>query len=111
MAKIRNRPTPWADKYDEDNYKDYRRGGMDDAFWDEDELVDHRKVSKKKRPRKKRGCPENNFGAHVYIWVTETRYHYSFTAYGYVMDKNKPYTVENKTCCGCGKVSNRKYNW
>ena len=52
---------------DEDTHADFVRGGVSpDDF---DAPVRHRKKSEKNRPKKKKGCPENDFGPHVYIWV------------------------------------------
>ena len=94
-------------------YKNAKRGASEDAFWDENELIDHRSNKKKGKPRKKRGCPENDFKAHVYVWVRETRYYGKWSShYGYfVNDRSRPYSVDCKICCGCGKVYTRRYHW
>ena len=93
MARLRTNVLKWGNKYDGPNdYKHGRRGALDDAFWDEDELVDyvgHR--SKRKRPKKARGCPENDFGPHVYVRVTRTFPLWDGTIYRY----------EVSVCCGC----------
>lgn len=91
-------------------YKDARQGATEDAFWSEDELVSPRKTKKKKKPRKK-GCPGNDNKAHVYTWITETRYYSKWGYHGFVEDKSRPYTVDKKICCGCEKIANVKFNW
>jgi hypothetical protein len=113
MARVRQHFHYSDTKGELAEYKDARHGAMEDAFWDEDEVVDFPKAGKTKKPKKKRGCPGNDYKAHVYVWVTETRY---FSKYNYergyhVVDFSRPYTVDSKTCCGCGKVDNRRYNW
>ena len=55
MARLRTNVLHWGNKYDGPNdYKHGRRGALDDAFWDEDELVDYVKAKKKD----KRYCPK-----------------------------------------------------
>jgi hypothetical protein len=68
-------------------YKDVKRGALEDAFWNEDELVDHRPFSKKKKKKRKRGCPQNNGRSHVYVWVD--------------YDSMWLTDYEQKICCGC----------
>lgn len=93
MARVREHLLHWGNKYDgPNNYKDGRRGACEDAFWDEDELVDFPRASRKKRkPRK--GCPGNDFGPHVYVWVPYGDFYedYPWTSNRY----------EIKVCCGC----------
>ena len=87
MARIRKR-LHYADTRQElVDWKDNRRGASEDAFWDEDELVDYRSTKKNKK-KKKRGCPENDFGPHVYVWVP----YFTFWSDG---------RYEIKVCCGC----------
>lgn len=94
MARVRQH-FAYADTRGElADYKDARRGASEDAFWDEDELVDYRPSKKKKRKRQK-GCPENNGGRHIYVWQKDldpwwNRYY-----------PDSPY--EKKLCCGCEK--------
>lgn len=94
MARIRTRPTPWPDKFDNDNYKDLRRGAADDAFWDEDELVDYRRIGKKKKRNRVPGCPGNDGKSHVYVWVNYDPWWHSGNIY------------EIRVCCGCEKRGN-----
>lgn len=71
-------------------YKDVRRGASEDEFWGEDEEV----FFPKKRNKKKkvpRGCPGNDMGEHVYIWVPWV------TNWWHEQD------YEMKKCCGCEK--------
>jgi hypothetical protein len=112
MARIRTH-THYSDTRAElSEYKNARRGAVEDAFWDEDELVDHQKAGTKKKRSQTRGCPENNHKSHVYVWVETTRYRIRrHDVYGWIEDKSKPHTVKTKTCCGCGKVTNRIYDW
>lgn len=112
MARHYEHILHWGNKHDgPNNYKDNRRGGAEDAFWDETELVDHKRSATKKK-RARRGCPENDYKAHIYIWTTETRYYGKWdTIRGYVQDKSRPYTVDINICCGCEHVTNRRYHW
>lgn len=100
MARIHDSILHWGDKYDgPDTYKDGRRGGLEDAFWDEDELVDFPRKRRKKDPRTRRpGCIGNNNKQHVYVWTTErnttdTLFYRYFRFHKY----------EKKICVGCGK--------
>jgi len=116
MARLHYNVIPWSNKYDGPNYyKDGRRGALDDEFWNEDELVDYRRLAKhKKRKPKAKGCPGNDGKAHVYVWVTETRYGTKWNStYGwFVTDRTRVYTYDKKVCCGCMKVdrSRRRRN-
>jgi len=104
MARVRARFQPWGDKADKAHFHDLRRGAMDDAFWDEDELVDHRaSKGKRKAPRKPRGCPGNDNKAHVYVWQMREVVWRGWSGKVY------SYKVNEKICCGCNKVANRKY--
>jgi len=99
MARIRQTPIPWADKFEDNTYKDMRRGATEDAFWDEKELVDHRRKGGKKPKKTRAGCPANDYKAHVYVWTTETddTFRSLFQRYfGF-------YKYEYKICCGCRK--------
>lgn len=93
-----------------DPYKIFTQGGVPVEDFDDEIRYRHAPRNKKRKPKAK-GCPENNNNAHVYVWVTETRYHYKYTVYGFQKDKTRPYTVDLKVCCGCGKIANRRYNW
>ena len=112
MARIRTNVLKWGNKKDGPNtYKHGRRGALDDAFWDEEESVDFPKSGKYKK-KKKIGCPDNYGKSHVYIWIIETKYYGKFhNIYGWVEDKNRPFTVKRKICCGCGKIKKNIYNW
>jgi hypothetical protein len=95
MARLHTNVLKWGNKYDGPNtYKHGRRGALDDAFWDEDELVDfpsHKKKEKKVRA----GCPGNDMGPHVYVWLP----------YAPCWSSNR---YEVKVCCGCEKRSPNK---
>lgn len=112
MARLHTNQ-PYSDTRGElSQFKDYRRGALEDAFWDEDEPVDYRPSSRRRKPKKKKGCPGNDYKAHVYVWVETLHYRSRLTAYGFVEDKSRPpYKVREKTCCGCSKVTRRKYDW
>src|SRR5690242_5904486 len=98
MAKIRQR-LHYADTRAELNeYKDAKRGAMEDEFWFTDELVDHQPPSKKKsKPRK--GCPANDGKAHIYVWVL-----YSAEEVWWSTDAQ----YEIKVCCGCERRARGK---
>lgn len=101
MARLRTNVLKWGNKYDGPNdYKHGRRGALDDALWDEDELVDYRRIGGKKKTKKpkSKGCWANNGKGHVYVWVEET-YRGLFSTY----------TYDKKVCCGCLKVAKHKY--
>lgn len=100
MARIRSRFQPWGDGGDKAHYHDLRRGAMDDALWEEDELVSHRKV--KTSQSKRKGCPGNDGKGHVYVWIpyrvwAEHRYGPDRWAW-WNLSKS-----EIKVCCGCWK--------
>lgn len=111
MARIRQHLHYSDTKEELCEYKAARRGATEDALWDEEELIDYRPASKRKKPKKKRGCPENNYKEHVYVWETEVRYGIKRTEHGWVTDRSRSWAVNVKKCCGCGKVANRKYHW
>lgn len=80
--------------HDKDSHADFVRGGVDEG--DFEDLVRHR--SKKKKPKRpKKGCPGNDMGPHVYVWVSlfETRTNSWYDEWA------KKYEV--KVCCGCEK--------
>src|SRR5689334_17000767 len=104
MARFREHVIPWPDKRDDANYKDLRRGAAEDAFWDEDEPVYMPRKKGKKRPSAKKGCPGNDDGPHVYIWVKVTKRYLRWNGNGFFT-----MTYNEKTCCGCNKVTRRKY--
>lgn len=85
-------------------HADFVHGGV--PIEDFDDKFRRTKSSNKKTKTKKRGCPENNYKGHVYVWVTETRY---YSKWGYY--KTRTYTVDLKVCCGCGKVYKTRYHW
>lgn len=112
MARIRAHQHYSDTRAELTEYKDARRGNVEDAFWGEDELVDYRTSSRRRKPKKKKGCPGNGYKAHVYVWVKTLHYRSRYTPYGFVEDKSRPpYTIREKTCCGCNYVKRRKYDW
>jgi hypothetical protein len=86
---------------------------MEDAFWDEDELVDYVRVRKKnkKRPKKKRGCPGNDFGPHVYVWQPMISLYSWWPEAGPdpFFAKHGFHRREEKVCCGCPKRDGFRY--
>jgi hypothetical protein len=119
MARLRESILKWGNKYDgPNNYKNNRRGGAEDAFWDEDELVDYQKAgTKKKRSKKpkKVGCPGNEGKGHVYVWTTEfepTGWQFSWAGnkkYPSFHAKNGYHRMERKVCAGCNKGGGYRY--
>ena len=96
MARLHTNVLHWGNKYDGPNtYKMGREGALDDALWDEDELVDYPKPSRKVRPKKKPGCSGNDGKSHVYVWVDYDPFWTTLNEY------------EVKICCGCGKRAPR----
>lgn len=90
---------------EKDNHADFVHGGVDPSDFEDE--VRHRKKRGKARPKKKRGCPENDFGPHVYVWTTEYFrsdggfddwiHHYEKDFW----DRNGFNRREYKTCVGC----------
>lgn len=72
------------------DYKDARRGAAEDAFWDEDELIDYRRIGKRRDRKPRAGCPENNNGPHIYVWIPYVTWWSNAKC-------------EIKVCCGCEK--------
>lgn len=106
MARIRQHMHYSDTRAELAEYKDARRGATEDAFWDEDELIDYRSSpSKKKKPRKRRGCPENDYKAHVYIWQHVVKTYIGWNG------KWRTWEYDEYICCGCSKVHNRRYKW
>lgn len=99
MARVRQHMHYSDTRAELADYKDAYRGAIEDAFWDEDELVDYRPSSKRKRPKKKKGCEGNDGKAHVYVWVP---YVSSWTG-----EVWKGY--EQRICCGCMKKAPRGF--
>lgn len=105
MTRVRTNVNYSDGKGELANFKALKHGGLDDELWtDETELIDYRRIKSKKQ-KKKRGCPENDYKEHVYIWQTEDRIRTSWSG------KPIVWSVDVRVCCGCGKVSNRKFNW
>ena len=94
--------------HDPDNHADFVRGAVTpDDF---EETFRHKKKAQKKRPKKQRGCPENDFGPHVYVWVPSKAVYDWWPEYvDDFYDKHGIYRREVKTCCGCGKTSGSRY--
>lgn len=108
LARLRTSILHWGNKYDGPNtYKDGRRGALDDAFWDEDELVDVPSKRAKKKRKREPGCPQNDGKSHVYVWNKVEHIYWPWNGKG-----PRRYTFEEYVCCGCGKRG-RKHsrNW
>lgn len=102
MARLHYNVIPWGNKYDGPNYyKDGRRGALDDEYWDEDELVDYRRLAKNKEKKPRAGCPENNNGSHVWVWVPYVSSWSGMPWDGY----------EQKVCCGCLTHKRGRKSW
>lgn len=106
--RIRQNVPKWdSERYSE--YKDARRGAMEDAFWPEDEPVEFKPKRQKKKRKRSKGCPENNGKNHVYIWVKHEN-----TWRSWWDNKVRTFVHWRKTCCGCGHEAtgrgSRKYN-
>jgi hypothetical protein len=89
----------------------YRRQGMVDADdFNEEGLLRYRhpkrrKARKDKYPKPRPGCPENDWGKHVYVWVDQAGIYESpsfYRYYGY-------YKYKYEVCCGCGKVGKKEH--
>jgi hypothetical protein len=94
-----------------DPYKIFTQGGVPVEDFDDEVRYRHAPRKNKAKKPKAKGCPANDFKAHVYVWVTETHYYSRYNGYGFYEDKTRPYTVDCKTCCGCGKIATRRYHW
>lgn len=99
MAKIRKHMHYADTRAELAEYKDAYHGAIEDALWDEDELVDHQPASKKKKRSKRPGCPGNEGNAHVYVWVP-----YPASEVWWRTDAQ----YEIKVCCGCEKRAHGK---
>lgn len=85
-----------------DPHKNYVRGGVEIDDFDKEVNYQTRLKGrsgnlryKKEKPRP--GCPENNYGPHVYVWTTEFEEEDLFSKhYGY-------HKREREFCAGCGK--------
>lgn len=53
------------------NRRDFRHGKVDENDF-VDILPRRKATAKKPKPKKKRGCPGNDFGPHVYVWIPYT---------------------------------------
>lgn len=83
-----------------DPYKNFRHGGVEPDDFDNDVKYRHPKRKKKNKASQVKGCPENNNGSHVYVWVDEDE-HPFHKVYGYSK-------YERQTCCGCGKTGKKR---
>lgn len=102
--RIRQNVPKWdSERYSE--YKDLKRGAMEDAFWPEDEPVEFKPVPEKKRRKRSRGCPGNDGKAHVY--VTEKRV---YRWWGWD-NKMHTYVSDVTLCCGCEKRKRKRNRW
>lgn len=81
----------WSDE--PDTHADFVRGGV--PIEDFEPKVKHKKKRQKKS--KKPGCPENNGGRHIYVWVPEGKTSLFYRFYGF-------YKWEREVCCGCEKT-------
>ena len=66
---------------------------------------------RKKETPKKRGCPENDFGPHIYVWTT-----LATNSWSQFLEENDSFfgrhgfrRREYKVCCGCGKQQSSRY--
>lgn len=82
--------------HEEDNHADFKHGGVGIEDF---ESPRHKKKSLKKKTGK-RGCPGNDFGPHVYIWIDWDGRQDSL----WFRDN----TYEIKVCCGCEKRAGSK---
>lgn len=87
------------------HHKDFIRGWSDDGF----DETPHKKKSKGK-PKKKRGCPENNYKEHVYVWVPAPRIYDWLDGVDDDFFKRRGfYRSEVEVCCGCGNRRRSRY--
>jgi hypothetical protein len=96
--------------WDEDgpHHKDFIRGGVTPEDFEETNYQTRLK-SNKKRPKKQRGCPENDFGPHVYVWIPMP---HAYDWWDYDDDFYRHHGFhrrEAKVCCGCGKKVKSRY--
>lgn len=89
-----------------DPYKNFRQGKVEVSDFDDE--IPYKKPHSgtqwnwnKKKPRKKTrpGCPENNFGPHLFVWTTELESEKTifFRYFGF-------HKYHREVCCGCGKM-------
>ena len=91
---------------EDDPHADFLHGGVDLSDF-EDEVRHRKKRGKTAYKKKKRGCPGNDFGPHIYVWTTEYfRRDGSFDEWTFqyekdFWDRNGFNRREYKTCVGC----------
>lgn len=95
---------------EEDTHADFVHGGVPPS--DFEDLVPYRKKRGKARKKKeKRGCPENDFGPHIYVWTPQVLLYSWWPEKGAdpFYDKYGFHRREVKTCCGCEKTNGYRY--
>ena len=83
------------DEFDKSQHADFVRGGVKPSDF---EYVTRWPKNSQKKRRPKRGCPENNYKEHVYVWETRK----------VRVSDGSLFTWEVKLCCGCEKVYTRR---
>lgn len=97
--------------HDADNHADFKHNGVDPSDFDEEVMPYRKKRGKSRAKKEKRGCPENNFGPHIYVWVPSTLMYEWWPEAGHdnFYDKHGFFRREVKTCCGCDKRAGSRY--
>lgn len=83
------------------SHKDFIRGGVEADDFDKEvnyqTRIKGRGFKGRKKEKTRPGCPENNYGPHIYVWTTEFEEEdLFFKHYGY-------HKREREFCAGCGK--------
>lgn len=96
------------DPHEEKRFR-YRQGAVDvDDFYIEVNYQTRMKgrgfKRKNEKPKTRPGCPENDFGPHVYVWTTEGQIEDLFFRYfGF-------HKYQRRICAGCGKMDGTKHS-
>lgn len=95
------------DKDESPNHADFVHGGVD-----EDDFVGttrHKKKAPTKARTRRRGCPENDGGPHVYVWTSESYSSWCTFYEENFFKENGYFRREYLLCCGCKRYKKSRY--
>lgn len=86
-----------------------RQGAVEVEDFDDEIRYSHPPRKNKKKQPKKRGCPGNDFGPHVYVWMPSLyKYSWSNDRDSFFF-KHGFHRNEVQVCCGCEKRNKYRY--